>query len=1490
MCDARCWVSVGSRQISVRVGVMILSGFSRFVSVFLFCSLAALGFASQGDLAANLAAVGGDAIPASPADIQAFASTLPSIPTSEGTPLLPVGTVCDSAVVEGTKLTVKFTIPADAGPGAVNLFTGENVGEVLRLRFSEPLELNEILVLVRRAGDTEYGPFDALVSPPARAAMLQDDDWFEPDGPGPIPSPDYSSMQPADGVQNVAGQGPMGTSGQPQGALSGRTVFFSAGHGWIGSDAGSWNLQRPLLLGMNEDYGNYDQIQFFAHYLFNAGATVVAMRPIGYQKNEVVMDNIHASFSGTWSDSSSSVYFGPGGPPYRWASANTAETATATYTPNIPVAGVYPVYCWANYGSDRTLPGQLYRIRHLGGETSVRVNHRRVGRGWVWLGSYQFAAGANPAAGSVVISNQSSSGSGVVIADGIRFGNGIGDVVRGRVSGFEREAEGSRYWVQRAVGAGMSSGIYDLDGYSDGSDNVGTPPRMAAEMRRDDGQGYNGDIYLGWHSNASSAGTARGATALITNVSMPVNQAAYATLVSDEIEADCLVEDANWEYTWATRSSTGTNEYGEIKASALNNEMNGTIIEVAFHDNVQDAALLKDPRVRNVTARAAYQGILRYFNQYDSAPLAFLPDPPVRVRAANDGSGNVVVSWQPAPINGAGGGAATSYRLYTSADGKAFNAGIPVAGTSTVVSSLVPGTVSYFRVAAVNAGGESLPSEVVGARSATAPPKVLVVNGYDRLDRLNDIPEFPSNAEDDKNYRLLLERNNSYDYIATYGAAIAESGYDFDSCSNEAVISGDVTLQSYPIVVWCCGEESTSDKTLDATERSRLQAYLQNHGNLFISGTEIGMELNSAAPSFYADSLRALFGGDDANTYQASGVAGSIFAGLSFNFSPTPITYDADKPDVVNAANGSVTCATYAGGASAAVQYSGAYRLVNLGFPFENLAGADLRRQTMKAALDFLAPWSITTLEPAVIQGNEGAYVLFGGTFNDPDARDTISIDVDWGDGSNYAAVITSAAGGAGFAVNHVYADDNPSGTSEDTYMVTISISDQQFSQTINVRKNAVIRNVVPTFSLGGTTNILEGDTATITGSVTDPGVQDTFVARVNWGDGSESTVNVVNHAFTADHSYVFPGLYQPVVRVTDDDGGFTEQQALVDVANVAPTIGNQIVPPVFYEGIADAISGFINDPGTQDVFRVVVDWGDGSPLDALDRDSANRAFEISHVYASAGYPTIQVGVTDADGEGSTITVPIRVRLNAPDLRGTIQWTSPTLQVGLPAQFEILVENIGVAPATGVTVALSMSTTFTVCSTDPPSLPGSGGTRVVEIGGLGVGESRTVRVVVIPRQAGASEITAEISSDQTEDEIADNHVVCIGDVSPTVSGIDLSGAFGPVYVNYTPLPTGGRKSAIAAQFFVSNAGNKLARTAAVKIVLSRDTVVDRRDIVLLNQRGSVALGSSRQILFTATPPPVGDCSGWYLIALVDYSGWVRETDETNNRIVFGPIP
>jgi len=80
---------------------------------------------------------------------------------------------------------------------------------------------------------------------------------------------------------------------------------------WRGGSS-SWGVMRGYLNNMMEDLGNQDQLQPYADYALHAGATVVSMRPLGQQVQEVVVDNSDAGFSvasGSWSNSTAAPYW-----------------------------------------------------------------------------------------------------------------------------------------------------------------------------------------------------------------------------------------------------------------------------------------------------------------------------------------------------------------------------------------------------------------------------------------------------------------------------------------------------------------------------------------------------------------------------------------------------------------------------------------------------------------------------------------------------------------------------------------------------------------------------------------------------------------------------------------------------------------------------------------------------------------------------------------------------------------------------------------------------------------------------------------------------------------------------------------------------------------------------------------------------------------------------------------------------------------------------
>ncbi len=785
-----------------------------------------------------------------------------------------------------------------------------------------------------------------------------------------------ASVTIARAAPTVAPGTPMAAT-QPSGALSDIIVYCSAGHGFTGD--GSWVTGRGLTYGMVEDMGNLDQLNSFADYCFQAGATVVPFRPLGYQPNEVVLDNTSAgvTFGGAWNDSTSAIFYGAAGAlPYRFSYINpTSTTAWAIYRPTIPAAGFYPVYVWTRSGSDRVK--QLYRVYHSGGVTDVRVNHRRVGLGWVWLGTYYFNAGTE---GSVNISNYASGenpASNVVIADAVRFGNGMGDINRGvGISGFERELEASRYWIQKMVGQGMSASLYDLSGYNDNSDNVGAPPRMAAEMNRQEDGGIWDRIYLGFHSNADGgAGTARGAMGLYDNRGTTLKQDRqkdYGLVVAREMNQDMQALDAGTLFaeTWVNNSADMYGSaYGELYGT-INDEMNSTIIEVAFHNNEEDAKFLKNPVARRILSMSSYQGIVKHLATNNAAvPLALLPEPPTSVRAVNSGLGRIALSWA-APISGgAFGDAATGYVVYRSTNGYGFGNPVALSGggtTSLTVTNLTAGDTWFFYVAATNRGGESLHSKVVGARvSPSGSASHLVVDGFDRNDRTQTPNRYFGNNVNGQVAMVRPRQINSFDYVVQHGQALAAAGAYFDSCENDTVVAGQVSLLNYHAAYWILGEESTVNETFSAAEQTVVTAFLNAGRNLFVSGSEIAYDLDAmgtaADKAFLTNQLRVAYAADNSGLYQATAKSGSIFAGLgSFSFdNGTGPTYNVNSADVLalRGSPSSVAALVYgaaeSGTAIAGLQFSNTWRAVTLGIPFETILSESARHTLMTRVVNF---------------------------------------------------------------------------------------------------------------------------------------------------------------------------------------------------------------------------------------------------------------------------------------------------------------------------------------------------------------------------------------------------------------------------------------------------------------------------------------------------------------------------------------------------------
>jgi hypothetical protein len=611
------------------------------------------------------------------------------------------------------------------------------------------------------------------------------------------------------------------------------------------------------------------------------------------------------------------------------------------------------VYVWYRSGGDRSSDAQ-YTVHHAAGETTVAVDQRYHGYTWHYIGTYGFLAGE---VATVTLSNLTYTSTGsLVIADAVRIGGGTFD----SLSGIDTAAlypPDKPWWEAAAFYYTQKMGMAQPPG------DVTARPIYARWEHANTGDDA---VYVSWHTNGWNGYTRGTETYVHNGTGQPRTEGSedLASAIHNELVHDIR---AGWDPAWADRG-TKTSNLGELRELWDENEetrMPGALVEIAFHDNPQDAAALREPTFQMLAARAIYQGIVKFYETRDSIDLTLLPEPPTHLAVQNVGAGQVLLSWRPSPTDTAElvGDPATGYAVYTSTDGLGWSHGVPVAsGTAYTLTGLAEGELVFVRVTGTNAGGESFPTETLAARVETGDndAETLVVNGFDRLNETMLVEDF--DVVEGYNLRMLLDQMNSYDYVIQHGEAIS---LPFDSASNEAVYDGPVSLDDYGFVDWILGEESTQDETLNGNEQALLESFLDGGGGLFISGAEIGWDLDHLGSSydraFYNEVLRAGYAGDDAETYDVAPSTGSIFDGLaSFRFYSEGL-YAAEYPDQLNTSNGSVDALDYVGGllGTAAVQYSAGAgvcpRVVHFGFPFETIED-NHRGPVMERIVQFMAP------------------------------------------------------------------------------------------------------------------------------------------------------------------------------------------------------------------------------------------------------------------------------------------------------------------------------------------------------------------------------------------------------------------------------------------------------------------------------------------------------------------------------------------------------
>lgn len=741
---------------------------------------------------------------------------------------------------------------------------------------------------------------------------------------------------------------------------------------------------------------------------------------------------------------------------FRSCDTERSASAWVEWIPEIEESGWYWVSV-AYATTSRSVPDAHYTVRHAAGETKFTVNQRMGGGTWIYLGRFYFEKGASADRASVVLCNQSEH-TGEITADAVRFGGGMGNVGRrpagndeivlykGKldagsvISCYEKEDyvtsgrarfwEAGRYWLQWA---GAPFDVYScsqsMNDYSDdynsrgewvnwlnyGSDNA--PDSM--------GLGIPLDVAMAFHSDAGCLiDTVIGTLGIYSSVyDRKSNTVVFPNGQSREVCRDLtdiilsqVVSDIRSQINpeWIRRWMWDKN-YSESRRP----EVPVMLLELLSHQNFEDMQYGLDPRFKFTVSRAVYKALARFISFQageKDCVIAPLPVKDFAIETVFSGD-SLRLSWRPAVDSLEPTAFPDGYVIYTCFDGKGWDNGRRADGTELVVPFCAGSMVSY-KVTAVNAGGESLDSEILSAyRVSESKGTVMVINGFDRisgpegfqtlpyagfpswLDRgVGDGPELqyvgaqhdfdtrnPWISDDsagwgqsDCEYEFTPVAGNTHDFPSVHGRAIVSAGYSFVSCSRAAVESERISLGDYRIVDLILGEQKRTYwgrnrndyefETFPDIMQSVLRDYTVHGGALFVSGAHIVTDNwtdNNATDDhrrFVEEVLRVTWRADRAaqnGEVEAVYAPNADFDGkFRFAQSLNDSIYAVESPDaLVPAVPDAFTVMRYSqNGNSAAVACSSSgFRTMVCGFPFETIETENMRSKLMSQILMFLS-------------------------------------------------------------------------------------------------------------------------------------------------------------------------------------------------------------------------------------------------------------------------------------------------------------------------------------------------------------------------------------------------------------------------------------------------------------------------------------------------------------------------------------------------------
>ena len=434
------------------------------------------------------------------------------------------------------------------------------------------------------------------------------------------------------------------------------------------------------------------------------------------------------------------------------------------------------------------------------------------------------------------------------------------------------------------------------------------------------------------------------------------------------------------------------------------------LLEMLVHDNFWNMKYGNDPQFRFNVSRAIYKSMLKFIATQNGFKYVVQPLPVDYFSTEFVGKNSVKLSWKPKidPLEKTAN--PEKYFVYTRKNDGGFDNGILSKKTEIVIDNLEENVIYSFKVTAVNEGGESFPSEILSVcRAKNSKNTVLIINGFDRIDAPatietekyqgfmnlwdegvpdkydisfvgrqydfnpksrwldDDSPGFGSSYAD---FEDKVIAGNTFDFPIIHGESLKKIGYSFVSVSDESVRNRSVNLNNYKFIDLIYGEEKSSHNPngkgkvqfsiFQENMVKQIYKYLQNGGNIFISGAYLGSDLNDSLKNLFANKVlkykwRTDHAVNNGSVYSVNDSFNSVKE-FEFNYKLNDKIYKVESPDGIEPADSSnaKTIFRYSqNNVSAGVGYKGNYNTVILGFPFETIISEIKRDQLMRSVFDF---------------------------------------------------------------------------------------------------------------------------------------------------------------------------------------------------------------------------------------------------------------------------------------------------------------------------------------------------------------------------------------------------------------------------------------------------------------------------------------------------------------------------------------------------------